>query len=58
MTNGYNLPIYQIAHVDKFETYVTSKKDQTSGIDRKPNEFPFRTKDFNRYTNLPADKPR
>lgn len=22
-----NLPVYQIAHSDKFETYVTTKKD-------------------------------
>jgi hypothetical protein len=26
-TSGYNLPVYQIAHSDKFDTYVTSKKD-------------------------------
>ena len=55
-TMNYNLPVYSIGKTDKFETYTTTKKDQTDGFDRLPNEYPFRKKDQNRYKTIPADK--
>jgi len=38
------LPVYEIGKSDKFDTYITTKKDQEDGFDRIPNEFPFRKK--------------
>ena len=46
---GMNLPIYQLGLGDKFEDYVTTKKDQKEGIDKKPMEFPYRAFELNRY---------
>ena len=54
----FNLPIYQIPHSEKMEIYVTSKQDAKDGIDRLPNEFPFRANNLNRYVQIPSDRPK
>ena len=54
--NGYNMPVYQIAKNENFETFTTSKKDQAEGFDRIPNEYPCRNNGVDRFPNYPTQK--
>ena len=50
MKKQINLPIY-VVKAAELSHFITSKKDQTAGIDRKPNES-LRNEEWDRYPQL------